>query len=170
MPPRLHAPVLGFCVALALAATDVTAAAQEDPWRRLVSESDSIGPETPDFAPTPWTACAPGVRAADSLEVAGGPAEFLLARRSLRTRGYFTYAEPPAAGAGRFALRAVLCDQVPERPTTFGLERDGRWFYLVFALREWSTYEALKLRTGAGEWRRFLWDAERRTFAASREP
>lgn len=167
MPPRLHAPVLGCCVALALALADVTAAAQEDPWRRLVSEADSIGPETPDFAPTPWTPCAPGVRATDSLEVAGGPAEFLLARRSLRTRGYFTYAEPPAAGAGRFALRAVLCDQVPARPITFVLERDGRWFYLVFALKEWSTYAALKLRTESGEWRPFRWDRERRAFGAS---
>jgi hypothetical protein len=50
------------------------------------------------------------------------------------------------------------------------LERDGRWFYLVFALREWSTYEALKLRTETGEWRPFRWDRERRAFGASPEP
>jgi hypothetical protein len=93
-------------VALAVAAVAGSARAQDDPWVRLVLEADSIGPETPRFAPSRWTPCA-AVPAADSVRV-GGPTG---------------------------------------RPLTFVLERDHRYFYLVFSLRPASSYAALTLFT-----------------------
>lgn len=44
-----------------------------------------------------WMLIAP---AADSVRVSGSSDEFLVATRSLRTRGMFTYGELPDTGAG----------------------------------------------------------------------
>lgn len=161
--------LIGSCgVLLALALSAAGASAQADSWDRLVAEADSIGPETPRFAPSRWIACGPGVQAPDSVQVSGsgGSHEFLFARRSLRTRGYFSYLEPPPTGSGRFALRNILCDRRGERPRTFVLERDHRYFYLVFSLRHDPDYRALTFRSGSGEWRPFRWSSDHRTFAA----
>jgi hypothetical protein len=93
---------------LALAALAGSARAQaDDPWRRLVVEADSIGPETPRFAPSRWTPCA-AATGADSVRVTGQSDEFLFAKRSLRTRGMFTYLAPPGTGAGTFAQFCVM--------------------------------------------------------------
>ena len=46
------------------------------------------------------------------------------------------------------------------------LERDHRYFYLVFSLRERPGYEALSFLTRSGDWRPFRWDPARRTFTA----
>lgn len=154
-----------LAVAFALVAGAAPAAAQTDPWQRWVAEADSVGPETPPFAPSPWIACGPGVQAPDSVQVSGGSGDFLFARRSLRTRGYFSYGDPPATGAGRFALRQVLCDETRGHPLTFVLERDHRYFYLVFVLRASPSYGALAFRSGSGAWQPFRWAPERRTFA-----
>jgi hypothetical protein len=130
---------------LAIAAAAGSARAQDDPWARLVLEADSIGPETPRFAPSRWTPCA-ATPAADSVRVVGQSDEFLVGRRSLRTRGMFTYGELPDTGSGTFALRAILCNETG-RPLTFVLERDHRYFYLVFSLRDVSSYRAVTLFT-----------------------
>lgn len=134
-------------VAFAVVAVAGSARAQDDPWLRLVLEADSIGPETPRFAPSRWTPCV-ATPVADSVRVAGPSDEFLVGRRSLRTRGMFTYVELPDTGSGTFALRAILCDE-SGRPLTFVLERDHRYFYLVFSLREVSSYRAVTLFTGS---------------------
>lgn len=133
-------------VALAVSAAAGSARAQDDPWLRLVLEADSIGPETPGFAPSRWTPCA-ATPAADSVRVSGPSDEFLFGVRSLRTRGMFTYRELPDTGSGTFALRAILCDEAG-RPLTFVLERDHRYFYLVFSIRAVPDYRALMLFTG----------------------
>ena len=138
----------GIIAGFALAAVAAPAPAQDNSWRALIQEADSIGPETPAFAPSRWRLCAP-VLAADSVRVAGPADEFLFAVRSLRTRGYFSYREPPETGSASFALRAVLCDEETGRPLTFVLERDHRYFYLVFSIREESSYRALTLFTGS---------------------
>ena len=114
--------LIGSCgVLVALVFTASTASAQGDSWDRLVAEADSIGPQTPRMAPSRWIACGPGVETPDSVQVSssGGSDEFLFAQRSLRTRGYFSYLEPPSTGSGRFALRNILCDPQGERPRTF---------------------------------------------------
>ena len=72
---------------------------------------------------------------------------------------------PTPTGAARFAVRHVLCHEEGGHPYTFVLERDHRYFYLVFSLREHPTYEALAFRSRSGDWRPFLWDPARRTFA-----
>ncbi len=164
--PRTLVWKCGAAAALVLALDAAAAPAQADPWRRLVAESDSVGPATPPFAPSRWNECGAGVEAADSVQVTAGPGGFLFARRSMRTRGYFSYVEPPATGAGRFALRHVLCDEKRGHPYTFVLERDHRYFYLVFSLRERPGYEALSFLTRPGDWRPFRWDPARRTFTA----
>lgn len=161
--------LIGSCgVLLALAFSAAAASAQADPWDRLVSEADSIGAETPRIAPGPSIACGPGVETPDSVQVSGsaGSEEFLLGQRSLRTRGYFTYPGLPSTGSGRFALRRILCDPEGARPRTFVLERDHRYFYLVFSLRPDPDYRALTFRSAAGEWRPFRWAPDHRTFAA----
>lgn len=166
---RLLRYLIGSCgVLLALAFSAADAPAQADPWKRMVAEADSIGPETPRFAPGRWIDCGPGVETPDSVQVSGSGEsdEFLFAQRSLRTRGYFTYPELPSTGSGRFALRHILCDQVGDRPRTFVLERDHRYFYLVFSLRDDPDYRALTFRSGSGAWRAFRWASEHRTFAA----
>jgi hypothetical protein len=145
------------------------AAAADDAWRRLIAESDSVGPETPLAVPGPRTPCTAGVEIADSVRVTGGSGEFLLGRLSLRTRGNFTYPDPPRAGAARFAIRAVYCDREHGHPYTFVLERDHRYFYLVYSLRRHPTYAGLSFRTEAGAWRAFRWDPDGRTFSATGE-
>ena len=149
MPSNARRVFIAAIIAgLAIAADARTAPAQDRSWRTLIQEADSIGPETPRFAPSRWTPCV-GTPAADSVRVSGPSDEFLLGIRSLRTRGMFTYAELPEAGSGSFALRAILCDEETGRPRTFVLERDHRYFYLVFSLREVSSYRALTLFTGS---------------------
>ena len=132
-----------------------------DPWHRLVAEADSIGPETPLFAPSRWIACGSGVESPDSVQVSAESAEFLFAQRSLRTRGSFIYFDPPSTGAGRFALRHILCEHEQGLPRTFVLERNHRYFYLVFSLREYPSYAALTFRMPSGAWRPFRWDPDR---------
>src|SRR5688572_20869689 len=110
----------GIIAGVAFAAGAQTAHAQDDSWRTLILEADSIGAETPAFAPSTWTPCTPTI-AADSVRVAGPTDEFLFAARSLHTRGYFSYLEPPATGSATFALRAILCDEATGRPLTFVL-------------------------------------------------
>gem|GEM_PF-4001744 len=168
MTRRLRYLIRSCGVLLAAASGAGGASAQAGPWERLAAEADSIGPETPQFAPGRGIACGPGVQTADSVQVAGspGPDEFLMAYRSLRTRGYFSYVDPPSTGAGRFALRHILCDRDGERPRTFVLERDHRYFYLVFSLREDPAYQALTFRSGTGAWRPFRWAPDQRTFTA----
>jgi hypothetical protein len=170
MTSRLHTLIAncGAAAALFLALDAAAARAQADPWHRLVAEADSVGPDTPHFAPSRWLECGAGVERADSVQVSGGPEGFLFARRSMRTRGYFDYQDLPPAGAARFAVRSVLCHEEGGHPYTFVLERDHRYFYMVFSLRKKPTYEALAFRSGAGDWRPFLWDPARRTFAASK--
>lgn len=161
--------LIGSCgVLLALAFSAAGASAQADSWDRLIAEADSIGPETPRFAPSRWIACGPGVETPDSVQVSGsgGPDEFLFAQRSLRTRGYFSYLELPSTGSGRFALRNILCDQEGDHPRTFVLERNHRYFYLVFSLRDDPGYRALSFRSGSGEWQAFRWAPHQRTFSA----
>jgi hypothetical protein len=161
--------LIGSCaVLLALASSAATASAQADAWDRLVAEADSIGPETPRFAPSPWIDCGPGVETPDSVQVSGSAKadEFMFGQRSLRTRGYFTYPGTPSTGSGRFAVRRILCDPAGERPRTFVLERDHRYFYLVFSLRPDPQYRALTFRSAAGEWQAFRWAPDRRTFTA----
>lgn len=148
-------------VVLAFAAVAGSARAQDDPWLRLVLEADSIGPETPSFAPSRWTPCA-ATPAADSVRVSGPSDEFLFGVRSLRTRGMFNYGELPDTGSGTFALRAILCDDT-ERPLTFVLERDHRYFYLIFSLREVTRYRAVTLFTGSPR-SCFRWAEEQRLF------
>jgi hypothetical protein len=161
--------LIGSCsVLLAVAFSAAAASAQGDPWDRVVAEADSIGAETPRMAPSRWIDCGPGVETPDSVQVSGSAErdEFLFARRSLRTRGYFSYLEPPSTGSGRFAVRNILCDQKGERPRTFVLERDHRYFYLVFSLRDDPDYRALTFRSGSGAWQSFRWAPDHRTFAA----
>jgi hypothetical protein len=164
---RLRYLIRNCGVLLALALSAASASAQADSWDRLVAEADSIGPETPRVAPGPSIACGPGVETPDSVQVFGSTEsdEFLFARRSLRTRGYFSYLEPPSTGSGRFALRNVLCDPDGKRPRTFVLERDHRYFYLVFSLRHDPDYGALTFRSGSGEWQPFRWAPDHRTFS-----
>ena len=150
--------ILAACATALIAGS---AHAQDDPWRRLVVEADSIGPETPRFAPSRWTPCA-ATPAADSVRVAGPSDEFLFGRRSLRTRGMFTYGEVPDTGAGTFALRAVLCGETG-RPLTFVLERDHRYFYLVFSLRDVPSYRAVTLFTDSPR-SCFRWSEEHERF------
>jgi hypothetical protein len=150
--------------ALAVTATAGRVRAQDDPWRALVAEADSIGPETPRMAPSAWTPCA-GVPAADSARVTPPADEFLFAARSLRTRGLFSYVELPVAGSGTFALRAILCDE-RGRPLTVVLERDHRYFYLVFSLRAVPSYRALTLLS-ADRRRCWRWREEHGRFAIS---
>ena len=149
----------GILAGFAFAAVAGTAAAQDNSWPTLIQEADSIGPETPAFAPSRWTPCAP-VLAADSVRVAGPADEFLFAVRSLRTRGYFSYREPPEMGSASFALRAILCDEETGRPRTFVLERDHRYFYLVFSLRDVPTYRAVTLFTGSASGSCLRWAPE----------
>ena len=149
MPSNTRRFVSAWVLAgFALAAVAERASAQGDTWRTLIQEADSIGPETPAFAPSRETPCA-AVLAADSVRVTGPGDEFLFAVRSLRTRGYFSYREVPALGSASFALRAILCDEETGRPLTFVLERDHRYFYLVFSIREVPTYRALTLFSGS---------------------
>lgn len=161
--------LVGSCgVLLAIAFSAAAASAQADSWDRLVAEADSIGAETPRVAPGPWIDCGPGVETPDSVQVSGSarPEEFLFGQRSLRTRGYFTYPVLPSKGSGRFAVRHILCEQKGERPRTFVLERDHRYFYLVFSLRPDPQYGALTFRSAAGEWQSFRWAPDHRTFSA----
>lgn len=151
--------ILALLAALVVAGS---ARAQDDPWARLVLEADSIGPETPRFAPSRWTPC-PATPAADSVRVAGPSDEFLFSARSLRTRGMFTSVEVPDAG-GSFALRAILCDEAG-RPLTLVVERDHRFFYLVFSLRAVPSYRALTLFSGS-RGTCFRWSEEHRSFAS----
>lgn len=155
--------------ALAAAGSVETAHAQDKPWRRLVAEADSIGPDTPLFAPSRWTPCTQAP-AADSLRVTGPTEEFLFGTRSLRTRGMFSYFDLPATGSGTFALRAILCDDDTGKPLTFVLERDHRYFYLVFSLRDMPTYRALTLFTRTGPGSCFRWDPESSRFAPAACP
>lgn len=143
MPCISRSFVSQWILAVLATAAAGNAHAQDDPWRRLVLEADSIGPETPRFAPSRWTPCS-ATPVADSVRVAGPSDGFLVGRRSLRTRGMFTYVELPDTGSGTFALRAILCDE-KGRPLTFVLERDHRYFYLVFSLREVPSYRSLTL-------------------------
>lgn len=168
MTARLHTLIVkcGAAAALLLALDAAAAPAQADPWHRLVAGADSVGPETPRFAPGRWIECGEGVERPDSVQVSGGSEELLFARRSMRTRGYFDYRDLPATGAARFAVRNVLCHEEGGHPHTFVLERDHRYFYLVFSLREHPTYDALAFLTRRGSWEPFLWDPARRTFAA----
>lgn len=149
----------GVLAGFAFAAVAETAHAQDDPWRTLILEADSIGPETPWMAPSRWTPCAAPV-AADSVRLSGPADEFLFAARSLRTRGYFSYREPPETGSASFALRAILCDEETGWPQTFVLERDHRYFYVIFSLRAVSSYSAVTLFTGSGLRSCFRWAAE----------
>ena len=159
-----------LCIALALATAATPAAAQEDAWSRMVAASDSVGAETPHWAPGRMLNCGPGVAGADSVEVAGGESsEFLFARRSLRTRGRFSYLDPPA-GAGRFSLRAIYCHEPAGHPFSFILERDHRYFYLVYSLTDRPTYAELLFRSPAGAWRPHVWDASARTLAPGPAP
>lgn len=150
--------------ALALTGATGSARAQNDPWRSLVADADSIGPETPRVAPSRWTPCS-GVPAADSARVTPPADEFLFGTRSLRTRGLFSFEELPRAGSGAFALRAILCDE-RGRPLTVVLERDHRYFYLVFSLRALPGYRALTLFSGDGS-RCWRWDEEYGRFSIS---
>ena len=104
------------------------------------------------------------VQRADSVQIAGGFDNFLFAQRSLRTRGIVTYVDMPGGGTGRFALREILCDEPDGRPRTFVLERDHRYFYAIFSIREIPSYEALTFLVGPDDWRPSEWDAEQRTF------
>ncbi len=151
---------VGFLFAL-----DASAArAQAVSWARLVAESDSVGPEAPRIRPGPWEACGPGVQVTDSVRVAAGSEPYLLARASLRTRGVVTYADPPLHGEGRFALHRVLCDPQGGRPRAFVVERDHRWLYLTFHLRDAPSYDALRFFSGSARPRPFHWDPARATF------
>lgn len=152
-----------FLALLVLVAFAGSARAQDDPWVRLVLEADSIGPETPRFAPSRWTPCS-ATPSADSVRVAGASDDFLVGVRSLRTRGMFSYRELPTTGSGTFALRAVLCDE-SGRPLTFVLERDHRYFYLVFSLRADPDYSALTLFT-AGPRSCFRWAEDHGRFVS----
>lgn len=154
----------GIVAGLAVAALAEAAQAQDDAWRRLVLEADSIGPETPPMAPSRWTPCA-SAPVADSLRLSGSTDEFLFAVRSLRTRGYFSYREPPPTGSATFALRAILCDERTGRPLTFVLEREHRYFYLVFSTREVSSYRSLTLFTGSSPGSCLRWTPELGRFA-----
>lgn len=159
-----------LCITLALVMTATSANAQPDGWSRMVAESDSVGATTPHWAPGRKLDCGPGVTGADSVEVAGGESrEFLFARRSLRTRGMFSYLDPPA-GAGRFALRAIYCHEPAGHPFTFILERDHRYFYLVYSLTQHPTYAGVLFRSPAGEWRPHVWDASARSLAPGPVP
>lgn len=154
--------------ALAALALDAAALpAQHDPWRELVAQADSVGPETPRITPGREVECGPGVQAPDSVQISSaGAEEYMFKTRSLRTRGYFSSVSTPRTGAGRFALRRILCHAERGHPATFVVERDHRYFYLVFTLRPSSTYRALAFRTAAGQWLPFRWDAARRAFTA----
>lgn len=154
----------GVLAALAVTVIPGPARAQDDAWRTLVLEADSIGPVTPRFAPTRWTPCA-DAPAADSLRLSGPADEFMLSSRSLRTRGYFTFAELPDAGSGTFALRAILCDEESRRPLTFVLERDHRYFYLIFSLREVSSYRGVTLFSGSAPESCYRWAPDPGRFA-----
>jgi hypothetical protein len=159
-----------LCIALALAMAATSADAQNDAWSRMVAESDSVGDTTPHWAPGRMLDCGPGVPIADSVQVAGGESkEFLFARRSLRTRGMFSYLDPPA-GAGRFELRAIYCHEPGGHPFSFILERDHRYFYLVYSLTERPTYADVLFRSPAGEWRPYFWDASARTLGPGPDP
>src|SRR5687768_1611073 len=129
------------CLALlsSMLAFPITGWAQDDPWAALVVQADSLGPETPPVLPTRRLACGPGVQRPDSIRVSGRDPEFLFATTSRRTRGYFQYLTVPEAGTGTFAVRELYCDD-QGRPYTFVLERDHRYFFAIFSLREIFTY------------------------------
>lgn len=165
MPNTSVAVRLAIAVVLAMAIDAGTLGAQETPWTRLVAEADSIGPDMPRVAPSRWIECGPGVQRTDSVQVSPSTEQFLFATRSLRTRGYFSYLDVPDAGSGRFAVRAILCDEGAGRPLTFVLERNHRYFYLVFSLRENPTYESLVFFRGPGDSSCFRWDPTSRRFS-----
>lgn len=142
-----------------------TVGAQQGSWGRLIAAADSIGPETPAVTPARTVACGAGVQLADSVQVSGGSArEFLFASRSLRTRGNFSHPVLPSSGSGRFALREIQCDETG-RPFTFVLERDHRYFYLIFSLRDLPTFQGVTFFTDAGGWSCFRWEASTGSFA-----
>ncbi|HUR92468.1 MAG TPA: hypothetical protein VMY38_07320 [Gemmatimonadaceae bacterium] len=146
-----------------IAAFPLAAGAQDDPWARLVAEADSLGPQTPRMLPTRRIECGPGVQRADSMRISGRPAEFLLATTSRRTRGYFQYLTVPSTGTGTFAIREVYCDG-EGRPYTFVLERDHRYFFLIFSLRDLPTYSGVRFLTGDQPWSCRRWDQASRRF------
>ncbi len=148
-----------------IVAVPTVARAQGDPWVRLVADADSIGPETPRMLPTRRIECGPGVQPADSMKVSGRAVEFLLATTSRRTRGYFQYLTVPATGTGTFAVREVYCD-ADGRPYTFVVERDHRYFFLIFNLRERPTFSGVRFLAGDGPWSCRRWDREDRRFDA----
>jgi hypothetical protein len=148
----------GLCfLCSALVAADGTGA-QESAWAELIAAADSIGPVPPLVSAAPDFPCGAGVQRADSVRVSAAPREFLFAARSLRTRGVFTHPILPATGAGTFALREIRCDE-HGRPLTFELEREHRYFLVVFSLQESPTFQALTFLTMSGEWTCFRWQS-----------
>ena len=148
---------IGAAVLAALASVLAPAAAPAQghwprTWEELYAAADSVGPEAARVAPTRWRECPPQLPRSDSLRVTGSSGEFWLASRSLRTRGYFTSWEVPTEGTGEFALLHVLCHTEEGFPYTFVLERDHRYFYLVFALRESPTWSGISIRREDGSW------------------
>lgn len=146
-----------------IAASPIVARAQDDAWAQLVAEADSLGPQTPRMLPTRRIECGPEVQRPDSMKVTGRSVEFLLATRSRRTRGYFRYLDVPSAGTGTFAIREVYCN-AEGRPHTFVLERDHRYFFLIFSLREHPTFSGVRFLTREGPWSCRRWDQESRRF------
>ncbi len=138
-------------------------AAQEVTWGSLIAEADSIGPVTPRAAPGRRIECASGIQRADSVLV-GASEEFILFSSSRRTRGMFSSEVIPARGRGRFALREIFCDGESGRPLTFVLERDHRYFYLIFNLTDSPTYGSLRFLTGFGESACVRWEPSVRRF------
>lgn len=153
----------GLLSLLAMAAADA-ADAQEGSWAELIATADSIGPVERLMRPGRDFPCGAGVQLADSVQVAVTPREFLFAARSLRTRGAFTHPVLPVSGSGRFALREIRCDE-SGRPLTFVLERDHRYFFAVFSLRESPTFHALTFYTRSGEWACFRWESSTGRFS-----
>ena len=146
-----------------IAASPLAARAQDDPWARLVADADSVGPDTPRLLPSRRIQCGVGVQRLDSIQVTGEAVEFLLATRSRRTRGYFRYLTVPRDGTGTFAIREVYCDAAGH-PYTFVLERNHRYFFLMFSLRDLPTYSGVKFLAGQGPWGCRKWDPESRRF------
>lgn len=151
-----------------IAAFPIVAQAQDDPWARLVADADSLGPRTPRMLPSRRIECGPGVQRADSMLVSARPVEFLLATTSRRTRGNFRYltvpSTVPSTGTGTFAIREIYCDG-EGRPHTFVLERDHRYFFLIFSLRDLPTYSGVRFLTGEEPWSCRRWDQASRRFA-----
>jgi hypothetical protein len=160
-------------MALFLALDATAAAAQSDDrwdssdrWDRFVAEADSIGPVAPFARAARSVRCGPGVQVADSVELSGALTEFIFARYSTRTRGMFDHMYNWfGRGSVRLALLAVECEPDNGRPYVLVLERDHRYFYAVFSLRERPTYSTVRFRSATGEWQLYLWDPQRRTFA-----